>query len=361
MQKISSRLSKLSKKVSEDHRIRIMNFCGTHEYTISHSGIRSILPPNIELIPGPGCPVCVCAQEDIKEAIELSLRDNIVLLTYGDMLRVPAGGSSLEQTKGKGADIRFVGSPLEAIKIAMQNPSREIVLFSVGFETTTAPLAALISGGNLPKNLSFLISHKLTPPVMELLLGIGDICIDGFIAPGHVSTIIGAKMWQIFPEAFRMPTVVAGFEPHHVISAIELILEQVLSREARLGNVYEDVAGYDGNKLAQEVIEKVFELSSSWWRGIGRIPRSGYRLREGFWGLDARKRFGIESKPLQEKIDPRCLCHLVVMGKIYPRECPLFGKSCRPDNPFGPCMVSHEGTCRIWWEYQNESYGGGIG
>jgi hydrogenase expression/formation protein HypD len=351
-------------KTSQGRKVRIMNFCGTHEYTIAHSGMRSILPRNIELIPGPGCPVCICPQEDIRIAIELSLKKDVVLLSYGDMLRVPVHGyepSSLLSARSRGADVRFVGSPLEAITLANENPQKEVVFFSVGFETTTGPLAGLLYSDKLPPNLSFLVVHRLTPPVLKLLLEMGDSNINGVIAPGHVSSITGEKAWAMFPGAYKMPICIAGFEPEHVFLAIRAIIRQIIESKPKLENVYKEVVTFEGNTEAQKMIGDVFDIKPAWWRGVGEIPSSGYELKEKFAGYDARKRFEIKSsgRELQE-FHPACSCHLVVMGKIYPSQCKLFGNICTPDMPFGPCMVSQEGPCKIWWKYRPADFAGEV-
>jgi hydrogenase expression/formation protein HypD len=290
-------------------------------------------------------------------AIHVSLMKGVILLTFGDMLRVPInnkGVTSLLEAKKHGADVRFITSPFDAIRVAIENLKREVVFFSVGFETTTAPLAAMIRYSRLPHNLSFLISHRITHSVMELLLGIGDIHIDGVIAPGHVSAVTGAAKWDIFPKAFRMPTVIAGFSPEHVLQAILLIVDQVLSRDTRLQNIYPEVVTPQGNIQAQDSIAAVFDIVPTWWRGIGRIPESGYKLRGEFAQFEATKRFGLKDQPFCDPKDmlPGCSCHLVVMGKVSPNSCPLFGGICTPESPAGPCMVSQEGTCYIWWKYR---------
>jgi hydrogenase expression/formation protein HypD len=297
----------------------------------------------------------VCPSRDIKTAINIALRKNTVLLTYGDMLRVPVYNTdqpkSLLEAKTQGADVKYIISPVDAIRIANENPQKQVVFFSVGFETTTAPLAHVIRS-RIPDNLSFLISHKLTPPAMELLLGMGDIHIDGLIAPGHVSAITGEKAWQIFPEAFRMPTVIAGFEPEHVIMAIYLLVKQIVHKKATLENVYRSVVSPDGNMYAKIAIESVFDIGASWWRGIGKLPASGYHLKKEYQQYSAITRFDIKQEQKQEmELHPGCSCHLVVMGKIYPPSCPLFKKACTPETPYGPCMISQEGACKIWWKY----------
>ncbi len=334
-----------------DRKIKVMHVCGSHEHTVQRWGIRDMLPENIEVFAGPGCPVCVCPSHEVKEAIELSRR-GVIITTYGDMVRVPTPYGSLHDATADGADIRVIYGPMDALRIANENPEREVVFFSVGFETTVAPLAGLIAAGNLPENLSFLTSHRLTPPAMELLLGIGDVHIDGFIAPGHVSVIIGSEAWRVFPDAYRMPVVVAGFEPDQFLSGLLMLVRQIREGKADLVNTYPSVVRPEGNQKAVKAINETFEVVSTWWRGIGRVPRSGLVLQENYSRIDARKRFQINYTPEKGDLPPGCSCHLVMLGKIYPTGCQLFGKKCTPLTPYGPCMVSQEGTCLIWSKYR---------
>jgi len=331
-------------------RYKIMHVCGSHEHTISRWGLRSLLPEGLEVIAGPGCPVCVCPAHEVGEAIELARR-GVILATFGDVMNLPTRYGSLAQVKAEGGDVRVIYSPMDALRLAMQNPEREVVLFAIGFETTAAPIAAVLAAGNLPPNFSVLVAHRLTPPAMELLLGIGDIHIDAFIAPGHVSAVIGARAWRRFPEAYHMPVVVAGFEPEDVLLALLLLVQQLQRGEARLDNEYRRVVPEAGNPAALAAIEQVFEVTAAWWRGIGRIPRSGLRLRPHLAHLDARQRFGVRLEPDPRDLPPGCSCHLVMLGKIHPPACPLYDRKCTPSSPYGPCMVSQEGTCFIWHTY----------
>lgn len=325
--------------------VKICHVCGTHEWTITHFGIRSLLPKNVEVIAGPGCPVCVTPASEIDEAVQLALK-GVVVTCFGDVLRVPGSGKSLLDAKAEGADVRVVYSVLDAVRMAEKEPDKEFAFFAIGFETT-APSTAIEILKKPPKNLSFLVSHRLIPPAMELLLGIGDLHIDGFIAPGHVSTIIGLKAYEIFPKAYRMPTVVAGFEPLDVLLAIYMVLKQLEERKPRLENEYTRAVTYEGNVKAQQVMNEVFEVVGGNWRGLGRLPNSTLKPRDKYINYDARERFNIK---VGHGIDlsPGCQCHLVIIGKVKPTECPLFMKTCNPQNPVGACMVSIEGTCRIW-------------
>ena len=271
--------------------------------------------------------------------------NGVTVVTFGDMYRVPGSERSLEDAKSLGGDVRVVYSVRDAVEMARREPGRDFVFFAIGFETT-APMNA-IEIPRSPENLSFLVSHRLIPPAMELLVEMEDLNIDGFIAPGHVSTIIGMKPYLRFPQRYGMPTVIAGFEPLDVLMAVYMLLRQIREGRARLENEYTRAVTYEGNVRAQRAIEEVFETVDGAWRGIGVIPSSTLRLREEFSERDARKRYDIEVGPGRD-IYPGCSCHLVIIGKITPRECPLFLKACTPEKPKGACMVSSEGTCRIW-------------
>lgn len=330
--------------ISTDRRIKIMNVCGSHEHTIAFSGMRSLMPDNLELIPGPGCPVCVCPESDIINAIGLSKRDDVILVTYGDMLRVPSKIGSI-RTEGK--NYRMVTSPFECMKIAESNPDRKVVFFSIGFETTTAPTAAILETG-IPENLLIMSSHRLTPRIMQLLVDDADIGIDGFIAPGHVSAIVGSNAWNVFSEKYRIPTVVAGFEAENLLLGIVELLRQLKEGVAETSNVYKAVVKPEGNRQAQEIIYKYYEVSNVNWRGIGHIPDSGLELRDEYSSRDAKKVFGL--KEVKEEKIPGCICGDIILGKAYPSACKLFKKACSPKNPQGPCMVSQEGSCNIWYK-----------
>ncbi|MEM3550039.1 MAG: hydrogenase formation protein HypD [Candidatus Bathyarchaeia archaeon] len=325
--------------------VKICHVCGTHEWTITHFGIRSLLPQNVEVISGPGCPICVTPASEIDEAIELSLK-GVVVTCFGDTLRVPGSYKSLLEARAEGGEIRVVYSVADAVKMAEKEPSKEFAFLAIGFETT-APSTAIELLKKPPKNLSFLVSHRLIPPAMELLVGLGDLQIDGFIAPGHVSTIIGLKPYEIFPKAYRMPTVVAGFEPLDVLFAIYMVLKQLKENTARLENEYARAVRWEGNIKAQRVMEEAFKKDDGEWRGLGKLPQSKLQLKESLIEHDAREKFKVKVKRGRD-IPPGCQCHLVLIGKVKPSECPLFMKACTPQKPMGACMVSVEGTCRIW-------------
>lgn len=330
--------------VPDDRKVKIMNVCGSHEHTIAFSGIRSVIPDNLELIPGPGCPVCVCPESDIINAIELSRKEDVILVTYGDMLRVPSRKGSI---MSEGKNFRMVTSPFEVLRIAGSNPDKKIVFFSIGFETTTAPTAAILETG-IPENLFILSSHRLTPKIMEVLVKDAEIGIDGFIAPGHVSAIVGSNAWKVFSERYGIPTVVAGFEADNLLLGILEVLRQLKNGKARTSNVYKSVVKPEGNLQAQKIIDKFYEVADVNWRGIGYIPDSGLELRKEYDALDAKKVFML--KEAKEKKIPGCICGKVILGKAYPSGCKLFKKACSPKSPKGPCMVSNEGACNIWYK-----------
>jgi hydrogenase expression/formation protein HypD len=326
-------------------KAKFCHVCGTHEWTITHFGLRSLLPENVEVIAGPGCPVCIVPASDIDEAVQLAQMGKVITC-FGDVLRVPGSKMSLLEAKAAGADVRIVYAVSDAVAMARREPEKEFVFHAVGFETT-APSTAVEALGGLPKNFSFLVSHRLIPPAMELLLGVGDLEIDGFIAPGHVSAIIGLKPYELFPRVYRMPTVVAGFEPIDVLMALYMLLKQHSEGDAKLENEYTRVVKPEGNPKALEYMNKAFTVTAGNWRGIGRLPDSALQLREELAQYDARRKYGVHVEQGKD-ILLGCECHLVIIGKIKPNQCPMFMKACTPAKPVGACMVSNEGTCRVW-------------
>jgi len=325
--------------------VKICHVCGTHEWTITHYGIRSLLPSNIEVIAGPGCPVCIVPASEVDAAVQLAQKD-VVITCFGDVLRVPGSKMSLLDAKAEGGDVRVVYSVGDAVKMVKSEAGKEFAFFAVGFETTSPSTAAEIID-KPPENLSFLVSHRLIPPAMRLLADMEDLNLNGFIAPGHASTIIGLKPYEIFPETYRMPTVVAGFEPLDVLFGIYMILKQLKENKPRLENEYVRAVRWEGNVKAQELMNEVFDVVDGNWRGLGIIPSSKFALRDEFDRYDAVLKYGVTIEPGVD-IQHGCRCHLVVVGKIRPTACPLFMKACTPQKPVGACMVSSEGTCRIW-------------
>ena len=337
-------------------KIKIMNVCGGHERTISQAGIRSILPENIELIPGPGCPVCICPEEDIFLAIQLALNEDVILIAFGDMLRVPVNVSkkdvrTLEQARASGADVRPIASPSEAISIARNNSDKKIIFFAAGFETTTAPVAAMIAEG-LPDNLFILLSGRLTWPAVAMLLESDEPGFDALIAPGHVSTVMGPEEWQFVVDKHHIPTAIAGFEAESMLAALYSVIRQKLEGYFFLDNCYPEVVHDGGNVMAQRYLNLTMDVTDNNWRGIGIIPKSGFSLSERYAEHDARLIFKDYSDDTRRRIGempPGCDCAKVVLGKIYPDQCRLYGTACQPESPIGPCMVSDEGACHIWW------------
>ena len=333
-----------------------MNVCGGHERSISQAGLRPAIPENIELIPGPGCPVCICPEEDVFEAIQLALNEDVTLVAFGDMLRVPVNvpksePRSLEQAKAAGADIRPIASPTEAVRIADENPARPVVFFAAGFETTTAPVAAMLAEG-APDNLFVLLSGRLTWPAVALLLQSEKPGFDALVAPGHVATVMGPEEWGFVVEDHDIPAAVAGFRADTLLAAMYSVLEQMKSGRRALDNCYPEAVRAGGNPVARAQLAEVMSVCDANWRGIGVIPASGYALRDNYAAHDARRRFpsyADDSRKRVGEMPPGCDCARVVLGKLYPNQCRLYGLACTPRKPIGPCMVSDEGACRIWW------------
>ena len=334
--------------------VKIMNFCGTHEWTISHYGLRTLMPENVELIAGPGCPVCITPGYYVDLLIELSM-DGYTIHTYGDAYKLPGtrikGIRSLYEAHAEGGKVNVVYSFLDAVKHAFRDRSGKHVFFAVGFETTIPTTAYPLLARSVPDNLLILHAYRLTPPVMRYLLeNRPDIRLDGVIAPGHVSSIIGANAWSFLPREYGVPVVVSGFEPIDVLLSIKYILEMKIKDKPDLINEYTRVVKPEGNVQARKAIEKVYEARTAYWRAIGYIPDSGAYPREEYRDKDLVSVLGIEEKPGPREHLPGCRCPDVVLGAAKPTDCPLFLKRCTPENPYGPCMVSSEGTCRIWAE-----------
>lgn len=350
--------SKPAQQALGQRSIKIMNVCGGHERSISMAGIRNALHPQIELIPGPGCPVCICPEEDIYQAIQLALNENISLVAFGDMLRVPVNVGkkavrTLQQAKAQGADVRAIASPLEARQIALDNPEKPVVFFAAGFETTTAPVAGLISEG-LVDNLFFLMSGRRTWPAVAMLLDSGTPGFDALVAPGHVATVMGGKEWQFVVDKHHLPTAVAGFDTSSLLAAFYSVLRQILEQRLFLDNCYPQLVRDEGNPTAREQLDSTMDVIDANWRGIGVIPESGYELKAKYQQHNARLMFPDYQQQARRHIGempPGCDCANVVLGKRYPNQCKLYGTACTPREPIGPCMVSDEGACRIWWAH----------
>jgi len=336
--------------------VKIMNVCGGHERSISMAGLRSALPDKIELIPGPGCPVCICPEEDIYQAIQLALNEDVILLAFGDMLRVPVNvkktqARTLEQARAQGADVRPIASPGEAVSIARAHPDTAVVFFAAGFETTTAPVAAMLVEG-APDNLSVLLSGRLTWPAVAMLLESGEAGFDALVAPGHVATVMGPEEWQFVVDRHRIPAAIAGFTAESLLAAMYSTLRQLIEQRYFLDNCYPELVRAGGNRSAQAHISKTLNVADANWRGVGAIPDSGFVIRNEYARHDARKHFPSyvdDARKRAGEMPPGCDCASVVLGKIYPNQCRLYGSACVPRSPIGPCMVSDEGACRIWW------------
>ncbi len=328
-----------------------MEVCGTHTVAIFRSGIRNILPQNISLISGPGCPVCVTPDRDIDLAIEIARKDNVIFTTFGDMMKVPGTISSLERERAMGADIRVVYSSLDALDIAIKNPQKLVVLFGIGFETTSPTIASIIISAYKENISNFLAlsAHKLIPPAMKILLDSGEVKIDGFICPGHVSTIIGSKPYQFIPENYGIPCVISGFEPLDILQSILMLVQQIENNEAGVEIEYNRVVHPEGNSVALKILDEVFAVGDAEWRGLGIVPKSGLYIKDKYRQFDALSVFDISVNTYAKSEE--CLCGEVLRGSIIPTDCPLFGEACTPDNPVGPCMVSSEGTCSAYFRY----------
>jgi len=334
-----------------DRPMAFMEVCGTHTMSVFRSGLRSLLPDNVTLLSGPGCPVCVTAQSDIDMLIALACDHDVTICTYGDMIRVPGARGSLEQARGDGADVRVVYSSMDAVDIAIHEPDRQVVFAAVGFETTAPATAAAIDRAMKLKldNFAALASHKLVMPAVGALIDGGDVQVDGFLLPGHVSVIIGWEIYKPIPEKYGLPCVVGGFEDEQLAVAMADLVQMVRKGEPGLVNQYPQAVSAEGNLFAQQVLERVFEPQDVPWRGLGVIPKSGLELRPEYAQFDAKVKFGLERPPDQE---PKgCRCGEVITGGVTPAECVLFDNGCTPTHPIGPCMVSSEGTCQAWFKY----------
>lgn len=336
--------------------VSLMEVCGTHTMAISKNGLRQAMPENIRLLSGPGCPVCVTANSDIDRMIAVTAEPGVILATFGDMIKVPGSYSSLAEEKAAGRDIRVVYSTLDALTVAEENPDKNVVFFGVGLKTTTPTIALSILEAKRRNigNYSVLSVHKLVPPAMKALLDLGEVKLDGFICPGHVSVVIGAKPYEFIARDYGIPCVITGFEPVDVLEGIYMLVRQVEAGEAKVENAYRRVVCEDGNPKAVEVMETIFEPTGADWRGIGIIPGSGLKIREEYADFDAGRRFAsVKTPPVKEH--KGCRCGEVLRGVIYPFECGLFGKACTPERPVGPCMVSAEGSCAAYYRYDDKT------
>ena len=349
----------IAAEVRPDRRYNFMEFCGGHTHAISRYGVPDLLPASVRMIHGPGCPVCVLPIGRIDLAIKLALENGVILCTYADTVRVPASnGLSLMRAKARGGDIRMVYAVTDALKIARDNPDKEVVFFAIGFETTTPPTAVAIRIADSEglKNFSVLCCHVLTPSAITNILEspevreLGTVPLDGFIGPAHVSTIIGSRPYEFFAEEYRKPVVIAGFEPLDVMQAILMLVRQVNEGRAEVENEFTRAVTPDGNLKAQNLVSEVFELRRSFeWRGLGEVPYSALKIRERYALYDAEARYQLEYRPVAD--NKACECGAILRGVKKPTDCKIFGNVCTPENPMGSCMVSSEGACAAHYTY----------
>ena len=352
-------IRQIALETSSHRSYRFMEFCGGHTHALARYGIEDLLPKNIEMIHGPGCPVCVLPAARIDAAIRLAKKDNIVICAYGDLMRAPGSrGNSLLRARASGADVRMIYSPLDALKIAVAHPDKEIVFFAIGFETTTPPtaLAVQIAKRDKLKNFSVFCNHVLTPAAMRHILTESQstqsqrLAINGLVGPAHVSAIIGCESYQEIAENFARPIVIAGFEPLDILQALLMLLRQVNTQRAEIENQYDRAVTNQGNYSAIDAMADTFELRECFeWRGIGELSNSALKLSKNYCALDAEERFDMKAVAVPD--NPACECGQILRGRKKPQECKLFGNACRPDTPLGACMVSAEGACAAHWAY----------
>ena len=337
-----------------DRPMTLMEVCGTHTMAIARSGLKTLLPGNIRLLSGPGCPVCVTPAEVIDGVLELAMEKNVILTTYGDMLRVPGSnpGDSLLRRRALGARVEIVYSPVDAVTLAKENPGREVVFLGVGFETTAPGTAAAVQMAREQgvENFSLLSMLKTVEPALRALIAMEGFRVDGFLCPGHVASIIGEGGFRFLPEEYGLPGVIAGFAPEEILLAVYRLAKQLTEGQARLENAYPCAVRPEGNPLARSMLENCFEPRRDLWRGLGSIDNSGLALRPELAAFDAEKKFGLTAAPAAKPT--ACRCGDVICGRLGPEECPLFGRRCTPEDPVGPCMVSSEGACAAAYKYR---------
>ena len=333
--------------------IRLMEVCGTHTMSIAEAGIKSMLPKEVKLLSGPGCPVCVTPPQVIDAVLELSMEKDVIITSYGDMLRVPGSkaGDSLLRRKALGAQVVTVYSPVDAVELALQHPDKQVVFLGVGFETTAPGTAAavLTAQEKGAKNFSLWSMLKLVEPALRALIAMDGFHVDGFLCPGHVATIIGADGFAFLPQEYKLPAVIAGFEPEDILLAVFRLVKQLAEKSPRLENEYTRAVSQSGNLLAQKIMKNCFEARFDVWRGLGGIEASGLGLRDELKEYDAERRFAVRYASAEPPT--ACRCGEVITGRLAPELCPMFGRACTPEDPVGPCMVSSEGACAAAWKY----------
>lgn len=343
----------VEKTVDPKRCYRFMEVCGTHTMSIARYGLKHLLPSNIKLLSGPGCPVCVTPTSFIDKAVSYSGLKDVVIATFGDMMKVPGSESSLEKVRSERGNIKVVYSTLDALSLAVKNPNKRIIFLGVGFETTAPTIAAAIKEAKERgiDNFFVLSGHKIMPPALKALIEDRNLNLDGFILPAHVSTIIGSRPYGFISRSYNIPCVIAGFEPLDIMQGIYMLIRQVSQEEPKVEIQYERVVRPSGNKLAQSILKDVFKVADSEWRGLGLIPKSGLAIRREFSSLDSEKNF--EIKPVKRIGDKKgCICGEILKGLKTPPDCRLFDRGCSPEHPIGPCMVSSEGTCSAWYTYK---------
>ncbi len=350
IQKIN-RLSLLLERTTEQP-LKLMEICGGHTHSIFKYGIEAALPDTIELIHGPGCPVCVMPRGRLDDAIALAQQPEVIFTTFGDTMRVPGSQKSLLQAKAEGAEVRMVYSPLDALSVAQANPHQKVVFFGIGFETTAPSTALTILQAEAEgiDNFSIFANHVLVVPALEALLNNPDLQLDGFVGPGHVSTIIGTKPYQIIAETYGKPVVVSGFEPIDILQSIAMLLQQLADGRCEVENQYTRLVEFQGNKVAQNAINQVFTVREEFeWRGLGYISKSGLKIRENYAQFDAEVQFNLPNRQVADAA--ACQCGEILKGVLKPWQCKVFGTACTPENPIGTCMVSSEGACAAYYKY----------
>jgi hydrogenase expression/formation protein HypD len=350
MKTLVSKAEELAREIGRD--VKLMEVCGTHTMAVFRTGLRKLLPSSVHLISGPGCPVCVTDTNFIDAAVELAQRPDVVVTTFGDLLRVPGSSSSLERERAAGANVRIVYSPMDAVLLARECPSPRVVFLGIGFETTAPTVAAAIRhAAELGlDNFSVLCAHKTMPQAMRALVKDQELGIDGFLCPGHVSVITGAKLYQFLSDEHHIPCVVTGFEAWDIMKGVTMLLEQIRDGRAAVEIEYSRSVGISGNTAAQRLLADVFEPCDVSWRGIGVIAGSGLAIRPQFARYDAATALGVQFR--EARVNPACKCGDVLRGVCSPLDCRLFGRGCTPSNPVGPCMVSSEGTCAAYFKYE---------
>lgn len=349
---LSQRIQQLAAELAPPRPLKIMEICGGHTHAIFKSGLEALLPEAVELVHGPGCPVCIMPRGRLDEAIALAERPEVILTTFGDALRVPGSQYSLLQARALGADIRLVYSPLDALPVAQDNPQRQVIFFAIGFETTAPSTALTVLQAEREgiENFSLFCNHVLVVPALEALLDNPDLQLDGFVGPGHVSLAIGTEPYQVIAQKYRKPLVVSGFEPLDILQSLWMVLRQLREGRCEVENQYRRWVQPGGNRVALDAMGRVFEVRDSFeWRGLGHLPRSGLQMRPEYARFDAERQFPLARRSVPDH--KACQCGEILKGVLKPWQCKVFGTACTPDNPLGACMVSSEGACAAYYKY----------